>query len=156
MMNDDKIKPGITDMTKIMLTLGQELVIMDEMREIKRREWTTTIVDETKEIKIRGVIEAITCKKNIETSMFTGGKRTESVVTMVNDTIGMMIAQILGTITRDLVVKDVTGMMIAQILGTTTQGLVKDVIGMMIAQILGTITKGLAETGMTLMITDDN
>jgi len=102
MMNDDKIKSGITGMTKITMTLGQELIIMDELREIKRRERTTTIVDETKEIKIRGVIEAITCKKNIETSMFTRGKRTESVVTMVNDTIGMMIAQILGTITKGL------------------------------------------------------
>jgi hypothetical protein len=72
MMNDDKTKLGITDMTKITMTLGQELVIMDELRETKRREGTTTIVDETKEIKIRGVIEAITCKENIETSMLTG------------------------------------------------------------------------------------
>jgi hypothetical protein len=56
MMNDDKTKLGITDMTKITMTLGQELVIMDELREIK----------------IRGVIEAITCKENIETSMLTG------------------------------------------------------------------------------------
>lgn len=134
MMNDDRTEPGRTGMTKITMTLGQELVIMDELREIKRREGTTTIVDETKEIKIRGVIEAITCKENIETSMLTRGKRTESVVTMAKDTIGMMIAKILGTITRNLVVKDVIGMMIVQILETITQRLVaKDVIGMMIA-----------------------
>jgi len=155
MMNDDKTEPGMTDTTKITMTLGQEMTIMDELREIKRREGTTTIDDETKEIKMRGVIEATTCKENIETSMLTGGKR-ESVVTMVNDTIGMMIAQTLETITPDLVVKDATGMMIAQILETITKGLAKDVIGMMIAQILETITKGLAETGMTLMTTDDN
>jgi len=50
--------------------------------------------------------------------------------------------------------KDATGMMIAQILGTITRDMVKDVTGMMIAQTLGTIT-GLAETGMTMMITSD-
>lgn len=157
MMIDDKTETEMTDMTKIMMTLGQGVVIMDESRGIKSKEEITTIDDEMKEIKMRDVIEAITHKGNIMTSMLTGDKITEIVVTMVKDTIGMMTAQILETITPDMV-KDTIGTMIAQIIETTTTtppDMVKDMIGMMIAQTPETITPDMVKETIG-MITDDN
>jgi len=142
MLNDDERTE--TGITKIVMILGQDLVttitviiidkteithrdgliamiILDELTEIKTGELITpNIDDETTEIKRKNVIPVnvtMTGEETIETPMLTGGERI--VVTMLKDAIGMMIAQILGTTTRELA-KDGTGMMIAQILGTTT------------------------------------
>jgi len=120
-------------------------IILDESIEIKTGEGliTPNIDDETTEIKRKDVIPktdvivTMTGEETIETPMLTRGERTESVVTMVKDAIGMMIAQILGT---------------------TTQELAKDETGMMIAQTLETITGELTETdrtGMTMMMISD-
>jgi len=54
MRNDNSTAKGTTNIT---MTLGQGVVTVDELREIKSREGTTTIVvDETTEIKSRGAI----------------------------------------------------------------------------------------------------